>query len=52
MAFNLQIPSFIVAFLKVRRWIVHYFFMQFRRLLYKHKRNLEGWGLKTLSQVT
>ena len=52
MAFNLQIPSFIVAFLRVRRWVVHYASTQFRHLLYKQKRNQEGWGLKTLSQVT
>ena len=51
-AFNLQIPSFIVAFLRVRRMVVHYSSMQFRHLLYKQKRNQEGWGLKTLSQVT
>ena len=24
MAFNIRIPSFIVAFLRVRRWVVHY----------------------------
>ena len=52
MAFNLQIPSFIVAFLRVCRWAVHYASTQFRLLLYKQKRNQEGWGLKTLSQVT
>ena len=34
MAFNLRIPSFIVAFLRVRRWIVHNASMQFRHLLY------------------
>ena len=28
MAFNLQIPSFIVALLRVRRWVAHYAFMQ------------------------
>ena len=36
MAFNLQIPSFIVAFLRVHWWVVHYASMQFRHLLYKH----------------
>ena len=35
MVFNLQIPSFIVAFLRVRRWVVRYAFMQFRHVLYK-----------------
>ena len=35
MAFNLRIPSLIVAFLRVRRWIVHYASMQFRHLRYK-----------------
>ena len=35
MAFNLRIPSFIVAFLRVRRWVVHYVSMQLRHLLYK-----------------
>ena len=35
MAFNLGIPSFIVAFLRVRRWVQHYASMQFRHLLYK-----------------
>ena len=49
--FNLRIPTFIVAFLRVCRWIVHYASMQFRHLLYK-KRNQERWGLQTLSQVT
>ena len=34
MAFNLRIPSFIVALLRVRRWVVHYASMQFRHLLY------------------
>ena len=34
MAFNLRIPSFIVAFLRVRRWVVHNASMQFRHLLY------------------
>ena len=52
MAFNLRIPSFIVAFLRVHRWVVHYAFMKFRHVLYKQKRNQEGWGLQTLSQVT
>ena len=52
MAFNLQIPSFIVAFLRVHRWVVHYASTQFRHLLYKQKCNQEGWGLKTLTQVT
>ena len=52
MAFNLRIPSFIVAFLRVRRRVVHYASTQFRHLLYKQKRNQEGRGLKTLSQVT
>ena len=47
MVFYLRIPSFIVAFLRVRRWVVHYAFMQFRQLLYKHKRNQEGWGLQS-----
>ena len=42
MAFNLQIPCFIVAFLKVRRWVGHYASTQFRHLLYKKKRNQEG----------
>ena len=46
MAFNLRIPSFIVAFLRVRRWVVHYASMQFRHVLYKQKRNHEGWGLQ------
>ena len=46
MAFNLRILSLIVAFLRVRRWAVHYASMQFRHLLYKHKRNQEGWGLQ------
>ena len=41
MAFNLRIPTFIEAFLRVFRWIVHYASMQFRHLLYKQ----EGWGL-------
>ena len=35
MAFDLQIPSLIVAFLRFRRWVVHYASMQFRHLLYK-----------------
>ena len=35
MAFNLRIPSFIVAFLRVRQWVVHYASMQFRHILYK-----------------
>ena len=52
MAFNFQIRSFIVAFLRVRQWVVHYASTQLRHLLYKQKRNQEGWGLKTLSQVT
>ena len=52
MAFILQIPSFIVDFLRVRRRVVHYASTQFRHLLYKQKRNQEDWGLKTLSQVT
>ena len=47
MAFNLRILSSIVAFLRVHRWAVHYASMQFRHLLYKHKRNQEGWGLQT-----
>ena len=51
-AFNLQILSFIVGFLRVRRRVVHYASTQFRHLLYKQKRNQEGWGLKTLNQVT
>ena len=34
MAFNLRIPSFIVAFLRVRRWVVHNASLQFRHLLY------------------
>ena len=33
MAFNLRIASFIVAFLRVRPWVVHYASMQFRHLL-------------------
>ena len=41
-AFNLRISSFIVAFLRNRRWVVHYASMQFRHLVYKHKRNQEG----------
>ena len=52
MAFNLQITCFIVAFLRVRRRVVHYASTQYRHVLYKQKRNQEGWGLKTLSQVT
>ena len=32
MAFDLRIPSFIVAFLRVHRWVVHYAFMQFRHV--------------------
>ena len=52
MAFNLRIPSFIVAFLRVRQRVVHYASTQFGHLLYKQKRNQEGWGLRTLSQVT
>ena len=51
MAFNLRIPSFIVAFLRVRRWVVYYASMQFRHVLYKQYRNHEGWGVQTLSQV-
>ena len=47
MGFNLQIPSFIVAFLRVRRWVVRYASMQFRHLLQKQKRKQEGWGLQT-----
>ena len=35
MAFNLRIPSFIVAFLRIRRWAVHYASMQFWLVLYK-----------------
>ena len=35
MAFNLRIPSFIVGFLRVRRWVMHYASMQFRHVLYK-----------------
>ena len=46
-AFNLRIPSFIVEFVRVRRWVVHYASMQFRHLLYKQLRNQEGWGLQT-----
>ena len=34
MAFNLRIPSFMVAFLRVRRWVMHFAPMQFRHLLY------------------
>ena len=34
MAFNLRISSFVVAFLRVRRWVVHNASMQFRHLLY------------------
>ena len=34
-AFNLRVPSFIVAFLRVRPWVVHYASMQFRHVLYK-----------------
>ena len=49
MAFNLRIPSFIVAFLRVRRRVVHYASTQLRQPLYKQKRNQDGWGLKTLS---
>ena len=52
MAFSLRIPSFIVAFLRVRRWVVHYASMQVRHVLYKQWRNQEGWGLQILSQVT
>ena len=44
MAFNLQIPSFIAAFLRVRRWVVHYASMQFRHLLYKQ----QGWQYGTV----
>ena len=46
MAFDLRIPNLIVAFLRVRPWVVHYASIQFRHLLYKHKRNHEGWGLQ------
>ena len=46
MAFNLWIPSLIVAFLRDRRWVVHYASMQFRHLLYKHKRNQNEWELQ------
>ena len=46
MAFNLHIPNFVVAFLRVRRWVVHYASMQFRQLLYKQKSNQESWVLK------
>ena len=35
MAFNLRIPSFIVAFLRVHRRVVLYAFMQFKHVLYK-----------------
>ena len=35
MAFNLRIPSFIVAFLRVRQEVAHYALMQFRHLLFK-----------------
>ena len=48
MVFSLRIPSIIVAFLRVRRWVVDYASMPFRHLLYKHKRNQEGWGLQPL----
>ena len=51
-AFNLQIPSFIEAFLMVRQRVVNYASTQFRHLLYKQKRNQQSWGLKTLSQAT
>ena len=34
MAFNLRIPSFIVAFLRIRRWVVHYASMHFRHVQY------------------
>ena len=51
-AFNLRISSVIVGFLRVRRRIVHYASTQFRHVLYKYKRNQEGWVLKTLNQVT
>ena len=59
MAFNLRIPSFIVAFLRVRRWVVHNASMQFRRLLYSISssatRRAEGYkplakSLKNLNQ--
>ena len=46
MAFDLRIPSFIVAFSRARRWVVHYASKQFRQLLYKQLRNREGWGLQ------
>ena len=46
MVFSLRIPSIIVAFLRVGRRVVHYASMPFRHLLYKHKRNQEGWGLQ------
>ena len=44
MAFNLRIPSFVVAFLRVRRWVVHNASMQFRAptVQYKQQRNQEG----------
>ena len=42
MAFNLR-----VAFLRGRRWVMHYASMQFGHLLYKQQRNQEGWGLQT-----
>ena len=47
MAFKVRMPSFIVTFLRARRWVMHYAYMQFRHLQYKHKRNQESWGIKT-----
>ena len=59
MAFNLRISSFIVAFLRVRRWVVHNASMQFRHLLFSISssamRRAEGYkplakSLKNLNQ--
>ena len=45
MAFNFRIPSFVVAFLRVYRWVVHYASMQFRHLLSSVRRILKRGGL-------
>ena len=51
MAFNFRIPSFVVAFLRVYRWVVHYASMQFRHLLSSVRRILKRGGLFWKSEM-
>ena len=47
MAFNLRIPSIIVAFLRVHRWVVHYASMQLKHLLISSMADSGGLGATT-----